>query len=87
MFRSLGRWCFRNRGKVALAWLGLLIVGGVLANAVIGTSYSTEFALPDVESRRGFDILEEHFSGSSASAEGGTIVPNRESPTPKSRPP
>ena len=74
MFGTLGRWCFRNRGKVALAWLGLLIVGGVLANAVVGTSYSTEFALPEVESRRGFDILDEHFSGSSAGAEGGTIV-------------
>ncbi|HSO50186.1 MAG TPA: MMPL family transporter, partial [Acidimicrobiia bacterium] len=52
----------------------MLIVGGVLANAVIGTAYSTEFALPDVESRRGFDILDEHFAGSSAGGEGGTIV-------------
>ncbi len=74
MFAKLGRWCFRNRGKVALAWLGVLILGGVLSNAVIGTAYSTEFALPDVESRRGFDILDEHFSGSSAGGEGGTIV-------------
>ncbi|MGH3668668.1 MAG: MMPL family transporter, partial [Acidimicrobiia bacterium] len=74
MFARLGRWCFRNRGKVALGWLAALILGGVLANAVIGTAYSTEFALPDVESRQGFDILEEHFAGSAAGGEGGTIV-------------
>lgn len=41
---------------------------------MVGTAYSTEFALPDVESRRGFDILDEHFAGSSAGGEGGTIV-------------
>ncbi|HET9202130.1 MAG TPA: MMPL family transporter, partial [Acidimicrobiia bacterium] len=74
MFARLGRWCFRNRGKVALGWLAALILGGVLANALIGTAYSTEFALPDVESRQGFDILEEHFEGSAAGGEGGTIV-------------
>jgi len=74
LFASLGRWCFRNRGKVALGWLAVLIVGGVLANAVVGTAYSTEFALPDVESRRGFEILDDHFAGSSAGGEGGTIV-------------
>jgi RND superfamily putative drug exporter len=74
LFARLGRWSFRNRGKVAIGWLGALILGGVLANAVIGNAYSTEFALPDVESRRGFDILDEHFADSSAGGEGGTIV-------------
>ena len=74
MFAALGRWCFRNRGKVALGWLAVFVLGGVLANSVIGTAYSTEFSLPDVESRRGFDILDEHFAGSSAGGEGGTIV-------------
>jgi RND superfamily putative drug exporter len=74
LFARLGRWCFRNRGKVALGWLAALILGGVLVNVVIGTAYSTEFALPEVESRQGFDILEEHFEGSAASGEGGTVV-------------
>ncbi len=74
MFARLGHWCFRNRGKVAVVWLAVIAVAGVLANAVIGTAYSTEFALPDVESRRGFDILDEHFEGSAAGGEGGTIV-------------
>ncbi|MGZ8581626.1 MAG: MMPL family transporter, partial [Actinomycetota bacterium] len=73
MFAKLGHWCFRNRGKVALLWLAALIVGGAVSG-MIGTAYSTEFALPDVESRRGFDILDEHFADSSAGSEGGTIV-------------
>ena len=73
MFAKLGRWCFRNRGKVALLWLAVLIAGGALSG-MIGTAYSSEFALPDVESRRGFDILDDHFADSSAGGEGGTIV-------------
>jgi RND superfamily putative drug exporter len=73
MFANLGRWCFRNRGKVALLWLAVLIVAGA-ASSMLGTAYSTEFALPDVESRRGFDILDEHFADSGAGGEGGTIV-------------
>jgi len=73
MFTKLGRWCFRNRGKVVLLWIATLIIAGG-ASSAIGTAYSTEFALPDVESRRGFDILDEHFADSGAGGEGGTIV-------------
>ena len=72
-FANLGRWCFRHRGKVALLWLAALIVFGGISS-MVGTAYSTEFALPDVESRRGFDILDEHFADSGAGGEGGTIV-------------
>ena len=73
MFADLGRWCFRHRGKVVLLWLAVLIVVGGISS-MLGTAYSTEFALPDVESRRGFDILDEHFADSGAGGEGGTIV-------------
>jgi RND superfamily putative drug exporter len=54
-------------------WLGAFVLGGVLTQ-VIGTGYSTEFSLPDVESRRGFDILDQYFADSGAGGEGGTIV-------------
>jgi RND superfamily putative drug exporter len=73
VFSKLGRWCFRNRGKVVLLWVATLILAGGVSGAV-GTAYSSEFALPDVESRRGFDILDEHFADSGAGGEGGTIV-------------
>jgi RND superfamily putative drug exporter len=73
VYDTLGRWCFRNRGKVVLLWVATLIVAGGISG-VLGTAFSTEFALPDVESRRGFDILDEHFADSGAGGEGGTIV-------------
>ncbi len=73
MFARLGRWCYRNRGKIVIAWLAVFMGSGALMGAV-GTGYSTEFALPDVESRRGFDLLDQHFADSSAGGEGGTIV-------------
>ncbi|MGZ5351069.1 MAG: MMPL family transporter, partial [Actinomycetota bacterium] len=43
-------------------------------SSVIGTAYNTQFSLPDVESRRGFDILDRYFADSGAGGEGGTIV-------------
>jgi putative drug exporter of the RND superfamily len=73
VFATLGRWCFRNRGKVVLIWLAALIITGGIGR-MVGTAYSTEFSLPDVESRRGFDILDAHFATNSAGGEGGTIV-------------
>lgn len=74
MFARMGRWCFRNRGKVALLWLAVLMVAGLLSQSV-GSAYSTEFGLPaGTESTQGFEILEEHFNGESALAAAGTVV-------------
>ena len=60
MFSRLGAWCARRRGTVVIAWILVLVIGGGLSGA-IGSNFSTEFGLPDVESKRGFDILEEQF--------------------------
>jgi RND superfamily putative drug exporter len=73
VFARLGRWCYRNRGKVALLWLAAFILFGGVMGAV-GSAYSTQFSLPDVESKRGFDILDEYFADSNAGSQGGTIV-------------
>ena len=73
MFARLGRWCYRNRGKVVIFWVAALVVIGGLSN-LAGTGFSTEFGLPDVESRRGFDIVSEHFSEDSGVLDGGTLV-------------
>jgi RND superfamily putative drug exporter len=53
-------------------WLVALVLGGIASNA-IGTDSSTEFALPNVESSRGIDILESDFGGMGA-GESGSIV-------------
>ncbi len=77
LFARLGSWCYRRRLVVVLAWLLALVVVGMFAGAV-GTSYRSEFTLPDVESRRGFEILEQGFGGQ-GTGESGSIVFRAES--------
>jgi putative drug exporter of the RND superfamily len=62
VFARLGSWCFRRRKTVVVAWIvGLVVFGGVVSAA--GTESRSEFELPNVESRRGNDIFDEHFGG------------------------
>jgi putative drug exporter of the RND superfamily len=72
MFARLGGWCVRRRGRVVLLWLAALLVGGALTGAV-GNDLRTEFDLPDVESRAGFDILEREFAGAGAGSSGRIV--------------
>jgi RND superfamily putative drug exporter len=72
VFARLGSWCVRRRGLVVIFWLVALVGLGALA-AAVGNNVRTAFDLPDVESRAGFDVLEEHFGGMGAGAS-GTIV-------------
>jgi putative drug exporter of the RND superfamily len=68
----LGRWCHNRRIVVLAAWLvALFAFGG--ASGATGSGFTTAFSLPDVESSRGFDIIEEHFGGRGAGS-GGTVV-------------
>jgi RND superfamily putative drug exporter len=72
VFAHLGTWCHHRRRLVVLLWLaGLVVLGGV--SSAVGTDFRDEFTLPDVESRRGFDILEDDFGGQ-GTGETGTIV-------------
>lgn len=70
----IGRWCFRNRRATLGAWLIALFGVGILANAVIGPSFSTQFSIPASESADGFDVLAEHFADQGAGRQGGSIV-------------
>ncbi|MDP8938251.1 MAG: MMPL family transporter [Actinomycetota bacterium] len=72
MFARLGSLCFRRRRLVAALWFAALVVLGSVQGAV-GTAFQDEFTLPDVESRQGFDVLEEHFGGQGTGVT-GTIV-------------
>ncbi len=72
MLARLGRWCHNRRGVVVIVWLlALFAVGG--ASAVTGSGFTTAFSLPNVESSRGFDIIEKHFGGRGGGS-GGSIV-------------
>ncbi|HWJ63897.1 MAG TPA: MMPL family transporter, partial [Acidimicrobiales bacterium] len=56
--------------------LGFWVVGLILVNAIaggIGNDYRDDFNLPNVESKRGFDVLEERFDGAGA-GQSGSIV-------------
>ncbi len=72
MFGKLGSWCAHRRGVVALCWIGALIVLWAVSS-LVGSDVSTDFDLPDVESRQGFEILDDGFGGFGA-GEPGTIV-------------
>ena len=72
MFGRLGAWCHDHRWNVVIGWiLAIFVAGGIMSS--VGTSYKADFNLPDVESRQGFEILEEHFGGQ-GTGESGTIV-------------
>ena len=72
MFAHLGRWCHDHRRWVLGLWILTLVVGGAVMSG-LGTESRSEFTLPDVESRRGMEILEDSFGGAGA-GQSGTIV-------------
>ena len=84
MFARLGRWCFRRRWIVVIAWVATLLAGSPHCRA-LGTEARSEFELPDVESKRGSDLLEENFGGFGAGW-GDSVVfrAEQESRTPRS---
>jgi putative drug exporter of the RND superfamily len=72
VFARLGRWCYRHRFTVIGVWIITAIVGGALLG-VVGSKTRTEFSLPDVESRRGIEIVDEHFGGAGAGWAGSIV--------------
>ena len=57
---------------MVLLWLVTLFALGGISGAV-GSDFREEFTMPDVESRSGFDVLDERFGGEGAGV-AGTIV-------------
>ena len=81
MIRRLAQACFRHRLRVVLGWVIALVVL-MVASGTVGTGYSSDFTLPDVESKRGIDILEDEFGGQGAGQVGNIVFgPSRASRT------
>src|SRR5436309_6712173 len=72
MLGRLGRWCHTHRVLVVAVWI-LALVGFGAASGAVGNGFSTKFELPNVESARGFDLLDAHFGGR-GSGQTGQIV-------------
>ena len=72
MFARLGTWCHDRRKLVLATWIGVLVFSFALSG-VVGSGFRDDFNLPNVESKKGFDILEEHFGGR-GTGQSGTIV-------------
>jgi putative drug exporter of the RND superfamily len=72
VFSRLGTWCHDHRKLVLGAWLGVLVFGFAVSGAV-GNAFRDEFNLPDVESKTGFDVLDDNFGGQGTGVV-GTIV-------------
>ena len=72
MFARLGRWCYRHRLTVIGLWVLTAVVGGAVLG-VVGSKTRTEFSLPDVESRQGIEILDDHFGGQGAGWAGSIV--------------
>ena len=72
MLARIGAWCFRNPRKTVAAWV--VVVGVALAAAAaVGPSFLAELQAPESDSRRGFELLEEHFGGVGSGLSGSIV--------------
>jgi RND superfamily putative drug exporter len=72
VFARLGPWCHDRRKLVLALWiLALVVIQGV--SGAVGENYRADFNLPDVESKLGIDVLDQHFQGQGSGIV-GTIV-------------
>lgn len=72
MLSSVGSFAHARRRAVVATWLAV-IAALAFGLGALGTGFSTQFNLPDVESADGFALLEERF-GAQQSGRTGTIV-------------
>jgi RND superfamily putative drug exporter len=68
---SLARWAFRHRRLVLGLWIALLLGLGIV-NGVAKAAFNDDFKLPDTESKKALDILQQDFP--SVSGQSGQIV-------------
>jgi RND superfamily putative drug exporter len=72
VFARLGPWCHDHRKLVLIGWVVVLFfVNGVAGG--VGSAFRDDLDLPAVESRDGFDLLDEQFGGQGTGYT-GTIV-------------
>ncbi|GAA0639819.1 MMPL family transporter [Streptomyces thermocarboxydovorans] len=59
LLRRLGEWCAHHFVVVIVAWLAALLALQ-LSSRSVGADYSDNFTLPDAQSQRGIEVLQQH---------------------------
>ncbi|MCY4455461.1 MAG: MMPL family transporter [Chloroflexi bacterium] len=72
MLLRLSSWCFRNPRKTVAAWV-VVLVAALAAAGAVGPSFLAELQAPESDSRRGFEVLEEHFGGLGSGLSGSIV--------------
>jgi RND superfamily putative drug exporter len=73
VFARLGRWCHDHPWKVVGLWVAAIVVANMALAGAGGAQTNADFSLPDVESQKATEILEDNFGGQGAGF-GGAIV-------------
>ncbi|MER7692784.1 MMPL family transporter [Streptomyces sp. NPDC097610] len=69
----LGRFAFRHRFAVVVAWVALLVVAGVGAS-VARPAVPSSFSMPGTEAQRAVDVLKERFGGMDVESASARVV-------------
>ncbi|WP_410791835.1 MMPL family transporter [Kribbella sp. C-35] len=70
---GLGRFAFRHRLSVVLAWLAIL-GGAIFSGLTAPAAPPDDFSMPGTESQQTFELMQERFPGLTAEAGGATMV-------------
>jgi RND superfamily putative drug exporter len=69
----LGRFAFKHRLSMVLAWL-VILGGSIFAGLTAPSPPADDFSMPGTESQQTFELMEERFPGLTAEAGGATVV-------------
>jgi len=65
MLSRLAHWCFRRHWLTIIIWLVALFGGSFIANGAMGGgAFETRFSIPNTESHRGLNLLQDAFPDS-----------------------
>jgi RND superfamily putative drug exporter len=73
VFDRLGKWCYTNRRSVLLAWIAIAVFTFAFGSTIIGASFDGQQQIPDSETKRGGEVLDEHFGGLGTGARGSLV--------------
>jgi RND superfamily putative drug exporter len=69
----LGRFAFKHRLSMVLAWL-VILGSSIFAGLTAPSAPADDFSMPGTESQQTFELMEERFPGLAAEAGGATVV-------------